>query len=125
MPAAMSTYYTTDHEWITLDGSIATVGITDHAQQTLGDLVFVSLPTIGQSLAKGDSAATVESVKAASDVYAPLTGTIVEINAAVVADPALINSDPMHAGWLFRIRFSVPAEVDSFLSEQQYQASLP
>jgi len=120
----MSTYYTTDHEWITLEGSIATVGITDHAQQTLGDLVFVSLPTVGKALAKGDSAATVESVKAASDVYAPLTGTIVEVNAAVVADPALINADAMHAGWLFRMQYSAPAEIDSFLSEQQYQASL-
>jgi glycine cleavage system H protein len=120
----MSTYFTADHEWITVAGNIATVGITDHAQQTLGDLVFVSLPKVGQAVAKGDSAAVVESVKAASDIYAPLTGTIVEINGAVVTDPALINAESTRAGWLFRIQFTHPAEVETFLSEEQYQASL-
>jgi glycine cleavage system H protein len=120
----MSTYFTADHEWITVADDIATVGITDHAQHTLGDLVFVSLPKMGQTVSKGDAIAVVESVKAASDVYAPLTGTVVESNETVVGEPALINADPIGRGWLFKIRLSQPGEVESFLTEAQYKANL-
>lgn len=117
----MDIRFTADHEWVAIDGSAARVGITNHAQSLLGDLVFVQLPSVGQEVAKGAVVATIESVKAASEVYAPLTGTIVEVNSAVVNDPSVVNSDAMGAGWLFGIRFSESAELGDLLSEADYQ----
>lgn len=117
----MDIRFTADHEWLAIDGETARVGITDHAQSLLGDLVFVELPSVGREVTKGSTVATVESVKAASDVYAPLTGTIVEANSLVTRDPSVVNSDPMGAGWLFRIRFSEPAELSQLLTEADYQ----
>jgi glycine cleavage system H protein len=117
----MDLRFTADHEWLAIDGNTARVGITDHAQSLLGDLVFVELPSVGREVAKGASVATVESVKAVSDVYAPLTGTIVEANAAAAADPSVVNSDPMGAGWLFSIRFQDPSELSDLLTEVDYQ----
>jgi glycine cleavage system H protein len=117
----MNIRFTPDHEWLAIDGNTARVGITDHAQSLLGDLVFVQLPSVGQEVAKGAVVATIESVKAASDVYAPLTGTIVEVNSAVVTDPSVVNSDPMGAGWLFSIRFRGSAELGDLLGEADYQ----
>lgn len=100
------------------------MGITDHAQKAFGELVYVSLPSKEHTVAKGDVVAVVESVKSASDVFAPLTGTIVETNRAVLADPALVNSDPLNGGWLFKLRIAVPSELESFLTEDQYEATL-
>jgi glycine cleavage system H protein len=117
-------HYTADHEWIAIAQDIATVGITHHAQQALGDVVFVSLPFQGQKVAKGDVVAAVESVKSASDVFAPLTGTVVENNQAALTDPALINADPLGEGWLFKLRVAAPGEVASLLSEAHYEATL-
>jgi glycine cleavage system H protein len=119
-----TTYFTEDHEWISLDGDIATVGITDHAQEQLGDLVFVELPDTGTTVASGDDAVVVESVKAASDVYAPVSGEIVEINQAVADDPNLVNSAAQSGGWLFRIKLSDKAELEGLLDEAGYQATL-
>jgi len=120
----MTIHYTADHEWIAIEGDVATVGITEHAQSLLGDLVFVQLPDVGKEVEKGAEAAVVESVKAASEVFAPLSGTIIEINASVSADPALVNSDPVGAGWLFKLRFSEPVEISTLLSKIAYQATL-
>jgi glycine cleavage system H protein len=116
--------YTADHEWLRLDGEVATVGITDFAQDKLGDLVFVELPKVGAKFAKGAAAATVESVKAASDVYAPVGGEVSEVNAKVAADPALVNAAATGEGWLFKMKVANPAEVDGLLDEQAYQALL-
>lgn len=113
--------FTEEHEWLKLDGDIATVGITDHATHQLGDLVFVQLPDVGAKLAKGDGAAVVESVKAASDVYAPLSGEIVEVNEAIVSDPSLVNSDPQKAGWFFKIKLDDPAAFAALLDEDAYR----
>jgi len=96
--------YVSSHEWISLDGDIATIGITDHAQEELTDVVFVELPTVGKAVDAGDPTAVVESVKAASDIYAPLAGTIVEVNPGVEADPSLVNTDPYSSGWIFKIQ---------------------
>jgi glycine cleavage system H protein len=120
----MNVYYTTDHEWIAFDGDIATVGITHHAQSLLGDLVFVQLPPVGEKVDKGGEVALVESVKAASDVLAPLSGSIVEVNASVLENPAVINSDPMGAGWLFKLKVGQPIDIDSLLSQSAYEATL-
>jgi glycine cleavage system H protein len=117
----MDIRFTADHEWLAIDGDTARVGITDHAQSLLGDLVFLQLPSVGQEVAKGSTVATVESVKAASDVYAPLTGTIVEVNSAAAADPSVVNSDPLGAGWLFSIRFHESAELGDLLTESDYR----
>src|SRR5258708_21212734 len=117
----MDIRFTADHEWLVIDGDTAKIGITDHAQALLGDLVFVELPSIGREVTKGSTVATVESVKAASDVYAPLTGTIVEVNSRAAEDPSVVNSDPMGAGWLFKIRVSEPSELSHLLSETDYQ----
>jgi glycine cleavage system H protein len=117
----MSIRYTAEHEWVAVDGDLATVGITEYAQGALGDLVFVQLPEVGVSLAKGAAAAVVESVKAASDILAPLTGTIVEVNPTTVADPSLVNIDPMGAGWLFKIKLSDSSELSHLLDESAYQ----
>lgn len=113
--------YTEEHEWLKLDRDVATVGITQHATELLGDIVFVQLPDIGAKLAKGDGAAVVESVKAASDVYAPLGGEVVEVNQAVIDDPALVNADPQGAGWFFKLRLADTKVMDGLLDEAAYK----
>jgi glycine cleavage system H protein len=114
--------FTDEHEWLTLDGDIATVGITAHATTQLGDLVFVELPKVGATLKEGEGAAVVESVKAASDVFAPLDGEVVEINDAVAQDPAVVNSDPLGQGWLYRMKLANVADFDGLLDEAAYKA---
>ena len=118
----MTRYFTTDHEWIDVDGGSATVGITDYAQGQLGDVVFVEVPDAGKSVSKGADAAVVESVKAASDVYAPVSGTVTEGNAALADDPALVNSDPEGAGWFFKVTLANPSELDALMDEAAYKA---
>ncbi|MDO9418861.1 glycine cleavage system protein GcvH [Pararhizobium sp.] len=113
--------FTDEHEWLKIEDGVATVGITNHAVEQLGDLVFVELPASGSAFAKGDTAATVESVKAASDVYCPLDGEIVESNQAIVADPSLVNSDPQGAGWFFKLKLSDPSAANALLDEAAYQ----
>lgn len=113
--------YTEEHEWIKLDGDVATVGITEHATEQLGDLVFVELPDVGTELAKGDVASTVESVKAASDVYAPLDGEIVEVNEAVVDKPESVNEDPLNQGWLFKMKLPDVSVVEALMDEAAYK----
>ena len=115
-------YFTKDHEWIDVDGDIATVGITDDAQGQLGDVVFVELPEAGRMVAAGKEAAVVESVKAASEVYAPVSGTVTEANAALEATPDLVNSAPEGEGWFFRLKLSNPAELEGLLDEAAYKA---
>src|SRR3990167_4634538 len=116
----MTTKYTEDHEWISVDGDIATVGITHHAQDALGDVVFVDLPEVGKTYAQKDAAAVVESVKAAADVYMPANGEIVEVNEALRADPSLANSDPLGAGWFFKVKQANPADLDTLMDETSY-----
>jgi glycine cleavage system H protein len=117
----MSTlYFTDDHEWIRVDGNVATVGITDYAQSQLGDLVFVQLPDVGATVAKGDAAVVVESVKAASDVYVPVSGTITEINDAAAADPSLVNTAPESDGWLWRMTLADPSAVNGLMDAAAY-----
>ncbi len=116
------TRYTSDHEWVRLEEGVATVGITDHAQTALGDIVFVELPEAGREVTAGEDCAVVESVKAASDIFAPLAGKIVETNAALAEDPALINRDPAGEGWFFRMVPSDLAAFDSLLDEAAYAA---
>jgi glycine cleavage system H protein len=118
----MSRYFTEDHEWIDVDGDVGTVGISDYAQGQLGDIVFVEVPDDGKALAKGDEAAVVESVKAASDVYSPVTGNVLEGNGALADDPSLVNSDPEGEGWFFRITLRDPAELDALMDEAAYEA---
>lgn len=118
------TRFTKDHEWVRLDGGIATIGITEHAQEALGDVVFVELPEPGREIEAGESVAVVESVKAASDVYAPLTGRVVENNQAIVDDPALVNRAPTGDGWFFRIQPADPAAFAALLDEAAYKALL-
>jgi glycine cleavage system H protein len=118
----MSRYFTQDHEWIEVDGETGTVGISDYAQSQLGDIVFVEVPEEGKSLSKGDDAAVVESVKAASDVYAPVSGTVIEGNAALADDSSLVNSDPEGEGWFFKITLSDASELDQLMDEQAYAA---
>ncbi|HEY1606216.1 MAG TPA: glycine cleavage system protein GcvH [Allosphingosinicella sp.] len=118
----MTVYYTEEHEWIAVDGGQGTVGITDFAQGQLGDVVFVELPETGKQVAKGGDAAVVESVKAASDVYSPVSGTVTEGNQALVDDPSLANSDPEGQGWFFRLTLSNMAELDGLMDEATYQA---
>ena len=113
--------FTEEHEWLKVEGDVATVGITTHAAEQLGDLVFVELPEVGASFSKGDDAATVESVKAASEVYCPLDGEITEVNEAITADPALVNSDPMGAGWFFKLKLKNTSDVDALLDESGYK----
>ena len=116
----MSIKYTSDHEWLNVEGGVATVGITHHAQDALGDVVFVDLPEVGKSFAAKDIAGVVESVKAAADVYMPVTGEITEVNEALRADPALANTDPMGAGWFFKVKLSNVAELDGLMDETSY-----
>ena len=118
----MTRYFTDEHEWIDVDGSSATVGITDYAQSQLGDIVFVETPDGGKKLSKGGDAAVVESVKAASDVYAPVSGTVIEGNPALAEDPALVNSDPEGEGWFFKITLEDPSELDGLMDAAAYQA---
>lgn len=113
--------FTEDHEWLKIEGDIATVGITTHATEQLGDIVFVELPEVDTEAGKGDAIAVVESVKAASDVYMPLDGTIADVNEAVVDEPGKINEDPMGAGWFFRIRLANAADADGLMDEAAYQ----
>jgi glycine cleavage system H protein len=117
----MTTYFTREHEWIQVDGDTATVGITDHAQEALGDIVFTEVPEAGKQLSKGQEAAVVESVKAASDVYSPVSGEVAEGNQAVVDDPSLVNSDPEGAGWFFKIRLANSGELDGLMDEAAYR----
>ena len=118
----MSLYFTKEHEWIRVDGDIATVGITDFAQAQLGDVVFVEVPEAGRQVSKGNEAAVVESVKAASDVYAPVSGDVVEGNQALVDDPALVNSDPEGEGWFFKLRLSDESELQGLMDQDAYKA---
>lgn len=118
----MSRYFTQDHEWIDIDGDVATVGITEYAQGQLGDIVFVEVPDAGRNLGKGDEAAVVESVKAASDVYAPVSGVVVEGNPALVDEPALVNSDPEGTGWFFRLTIADTGELDGLMDATAYAA---
>ena len=117
----MTTKYTEDHEWITVEGDVATVGITHHAQDALGDVVFVDLPEVGKAFAQKDVAGVVESVKAAADVYMPVSGTVTEVNEGLRADPSLANSDPTGAGWFFRLRLADAAQLDALLDATAYE----
>lgn len=118
----MTRYYTEDHEWIEVDGETAIVGITDYAQSQLGDIVFAEVPAAGSSLKKGGDAAVVESVKAASDVYAPVSGTVLEGNEALGDDPALVNSDPEGEGWFFKLTLGDAAELGGLMDAAAYKA---
>jgi len=118
----MTTKYTEDHEWLTVEGDTAVVGITHHAQDALGDVVFVDLPEVGKAFAQKDVAGVVESVKAAADVYMPVSGTVTEVNEALRADPSLANSDPLGAGWFFKVKLSEPAQLDALLDATAYDA---
>lgn len=118
----MTVYFTKDHEWIRVDGDVATVGISDFAQAQLGDIVFVEVPAAGAEVSRGGEVAVVESVKAASDVYAPASGTVIEGNQALVDDPALVNSDAEGEGWFYRLRLSDPEELGGLMDSDQYQA---
>jgi glycine cleavage system H protein len=118
----MTLKYTPDHEWLNIDGDIATVGITHHAQDALGDVVFVDLPAVGTTFAQKDVAGVVESVKAAADVYMPVTGEVMEVNEDLRNDPSLANSDPLGAGWFFKVKLSNPAELADLLDETAYAA---
>jgi glycine cleavage system H protein len=117
-------HYCPSHEWLRLEGDIATVGLSDHAQEELTDIVFVELPAVGRALEAGDPTAVVESVKAASDIYAPVGGEIIAVNPAVEADPALVNTDPYGKGWLFKLRVKHTADVDSLMDAAAYQAHI-
>lgn len=116
--------YAPSHEWVRVEGDVATVGITDHAQEALGDLVFVELPDVGDVVAAADEAGVVESVKAASDIYAPVSGEIIAINEALVDAPETVNTDPYHDGWMYKIRMSDPVELDDLLSAEDYDAQV-
>ena len=118
----MSMKYTEDHEWIRVEGDTAVVGITHHAQDALGDVVFVDLPEVGKSFAQKDIAGVVESVKAAADVYMPVSGEVTDVNEALRADPSLANSDPLGAGWFFKVKLSRPDELAALLDETAYTA---
>ena len=118
----MSRYFTEDHEWIDVDGDVGTVGISDYAQGQLGDIVFVDVPEAGKSLVKGDEAAVVESVKAASDVYSPVSGSVIEGNAALADEPGLVNTDPEGEGWFFKLTLSDTSQLDGLMDETAYQA---
>ena len=117
----MTIYFTREHEWIRVEGNSATVGISNHAQEALGDIVFAEGPQAGRSLAKGEEAAVVESVKAASDVYSPVSGSVIEGNPAIAEDPAIINRDPEGAGWFFKIEVTDPAELNELMDEAAYR----
>ena len=113
--------FTKDHEWVRLDGDLAVVGITDYAQSQLGDVVYVELPEIGRRVEQGKEAAVVESVKAASEVYAPISGEVAEVNEALAADPAMVNADPMGDGWFLKLRLDDPKELDGLMDKAAYE----
>lgn len=117
-----TTLYTSDHEWLAIDGDVATVGITDYAQSQLGDVVFVELPKVGRTLKKAEAAAVVESVKAASDVYAPISGEVLATNPELAAEPALINSDAQGKAWFFKIKVTDKSELGGLMDEAAYKA---
>ncbi len=112
--------YSSDHEWCSVEGNVATIGITDFAQSQLGDIVFVDVPTVGESIAAGELFGTIEAVKTVSDAFSPVSGEVLEFNDGVDADPAVVNQDPYGAGWLVKIEMSNPAELDSLLSAEKY-----
>jgi glycine cleavage system H protein len=114
--------YTKSHEWVRVSGGVATVGITDHAQHELTDIVFVELPEVGRKVKAGDACAVVESVKTASDIYSPVGGEVAEVNQKVVEQPALVNTEPFAGGWFYRIKLSDPAELNALLAPEQYRA---
>jgi glycine cleavage system H protein len=118
----MTVYFTKEHEWIRVEGDTATVGITDFAQGQLGDVVFVEVPEAGRQVSKGAEAAVVESVKAASDVYAPVSGEVIEGNQALVDEPSLVNTDPEGEGWFFRLRLSETQEINDLMNADQYRS---
>ena len=118
----MPIFYTSDHEWLNIEGDVATIGITDYAQSQLGDVVFIELPKVGRSLKKADPAAVVESVKAASDVYAPISGEVLEVNEAITAEPALVNSDAAGKAWFFKMKTSDKSELGGLMDEAAYAA---
>ena len=120
----MSVKYTKDHEWIAVEGDVGTVGITDFAQGQLGDVVFVELPAVGKAVKKGGEAAVVESVKAASDVYAPVTGEVVAANSDLEGAPGTVNEDPQGKGWFMKVKLADPSELDGLMSEDEYKAFL-
>jgi glycine cleavage system H protein len=117
-----ATRFTRDHEWVRQEGEVAVIGITDYAQSQLGDVVYVELPEIGRQVGQGKEAAIVESAKAASEVYAPVSGEVVAVNDAIVGDPALVNQDAMGEGWFIKIRLADPGELDALMDEGAYQA---
>jgi glycine cleavage system H protein len=117
-----TTLYTSDHEWLGIDGDVATIGITDYAQAQLGDVVFVELPKVGRTLAKAEAAAVVESVKAASDVYAPISGDVIEVNQAIVDEPALVNTDAAGKAWFFKMKIADKSELGGLMDEAAYKA---
>jgi glycine cleavage system H protein len=116
--------FTKDHEWLRIEGEIATVGITPYAQEQLGDLVFVELPQTGKKLEMGAASAVVESVKAASDVYSPISGEVSEVNESIVQEPSLVNSDPMGKGWMFKLKIANAAEIEGLMDEAAYKSSI-
>lgn len=118
------TWYTAEHEWIAVDGGVATIGITEHAQEQLGDLVYVELPQIGRTVAKGEETVVVESVKAASDVYAPVSGEVVAVNGELAGDPALVNRAAEADGWLFRLKIADESELEGLMDAAAYRASV-
>lgn len=122
LPAELK--YLSSHEWVRVEGDVATIGISDHAQEAMGDLVYVELPDVGADLHANDEAGVVESVKAASDIYTPVTGTVLAVNENLEDAPELVNQDPYHDGWLFQIKLSDSAELDDILSAADYQAQL-
>mgnify|MGYP001044760615 CR=1 FL=1 len=122
LPAELK--YLSSHEWVRVEGDVATIGISDHAQEAMGDLVYVELPDVGADLHANDEAGVVESVKAASDIYTPVSGTVFAVNENLEDAPELVNQDPYHDGWLFQIKFSDPAELSDILSAADYQAQL-
>lgn len=117
----MSVKYSEDHEWVKAEGDVCTIGVSAHAAEQLGDVVFVELPEVGKTFAKGDEMAVVESVKAASDVYAPISGDVVEVNSAIVDEPAKVNEDPQGAAWFVKIKMSNASELDALMDEAAYK----
>ena len=117
----MTVYFTKEHEWVRVEGDTATIGISDHAQEALGDIVFAEVPDAGKQVARGQEAAVVESVKAASDIYAPVSGEVIEGNQAVAGDPSLVNSDPEGQGWFFKLKLDNPGELDGMMDESAYR----
>jgi glycine cleavage system H protein len=116
-----TTHFTTDHEYVRIDGDIGVVGVTDYAQSQLGDIVFIELPQVGKRIARGEQLATVESVKAASEVFSPISGEVVEVNGELDTSPAVVNEDPLGAGWFVKLRLSEPDELAGLLDEDAYQ----